>query len=117
MAQENPSGLAIKALFVAVNQGKESKTERLSQILADSEEVLKAKIEIEKNACAKLHKGRPVPYVICPIVEAELENLEQTGILPRVDWSEWATPIVPLMKKNHKSKSRKTRQGAHMWRL
>ncbi|XP_032888189.1 uncharacterized protein K02A2.6-like [Amblyraja radiata] len=44
-------------------------------------------------------KPRPVPFAIRPAVEAELDNLEQHGVLSRIDWSEWATPIVPGMKK------------------
>ena len=32
-------------------------------------------------------------------VEAELQHLEDQGILSKVDWCEWATPIVPVVKR------------------
>jgi hypothetical protein len=39
-----------------------------------------------------------VPYAIRPKVEAELQHLEDQGILSKVDWCEWVTPIVPVVK-------------------
>jgi hypothetical protein len=33
-------------------------------------------------------------------VERELSRLENEGILSKVDTSEWASPIVPVMKPN-----------------
>jgi hypothetical protein len=33
-------------------------------------------------------------------VEAELEKLEVEGIISKVDQSEWATPIVPAIKRD-----------------
>jgi hypothetical protein len=29
-----------------------------------------------------------------------LTKLQNDGILTKVDWSEWATPVVPVIKKN-----------------
>ena len=36
-----------------------------------------------------------------PKVEAELDKLEKEGILSKVDHSEWATPIVPVVKRDN----------------
>lgn len=33
-------------------------------------------------------------------MEAELDCLEETGVLKKVSVSEWATPIVPVLKKD-----------------
>ena len=41
-----------------------------------------------------------MPYALRPKVEVELTKLENDGILTKVDWSEWATPVVPVIKKN-----------------
>ena len=41
-----------------------------------------------------------MPYALRPKVEVELTKLQNDGILTKVDWSEWATPVVPVIKKN-----------------
>ncbi|XP_061878364.1 uncharacterized protein K02A2.6-like [Entelurus aequoreus] len=50
----------------------------------------------------KFFQARAVPYALRPKVEEELERLEQGGVLSPVQFSEWATPIVPILKKNGK---------------
>ncbi|XP_061892242.1 uncharacterized protein K02A2.6-like [Entelurus aequoreus] len=50
----------------------------------------------------KFFQARAVPYALRPKVEEELERLEQGGVLSPVQFSEWATPIVPIVKKNGK---------------
>ena len=61
---------------------------------------IKGKITVKDGVQATFHKARPVPYAIRPLVEKELDRLEAQGILSRVDWSPWATPVVPIVKKN-----------------
>lgn len=61
---------------------------------------IKAKITVEQDAPPKFHKARPLPCSLHPKVEAELEHLEKQGILSKVEWSDWATPIVPVVKKS-----------------
>ena len=41
-----------------------------------------------------------MPYASRPKVEEELRRLQNKGILTKVEWSEWATPIVPVPKKD-----------------
>lgn len=107
----------IKALNVPSQDSNSRATvARLSQLLTDSEPVfekgigtlkgIKARIELEDKASPRFHKARPVPYAIRPKVEAELVNLEQSGILSKVEWSEWSTPVVPVMKKGKAEKVR-----------
>eukprot|EP00117_Sycon_ciliatum_P032276 scpid19979/ scgid6115/ len=41
-----------------------------------------------------------VPMALKPKVEAEIRRMEAAGILTPVEWSEWATPVVPVLKPN-----------------
>ena len=43
-------------------------------------------------------KARNVPYAMKPKFESGLERLEQSGVLSKVEFSEWAVPIVPVVK-------------------
>ena len=40
-----------------------------------------------------------MPYALRPKVE-ELRKLQSDGILAKAEWSAWATPIVPVPKKD-----------------
>uniref|UniRef100_A0A182ZGV6 Reverse transcriptase domain-containing protein n=1 Tax=Biomphalaria glabrata TaxID=6526 RepID=A0A182ZGV6_BIOGL len=57
-----------------------------------------ANIAIKDDAKPKFCNARPVPYAIKAKVEKELNKLESEGILSKVNYSNWATPIVPIMK-------------------
>ena len=82
----------------------------LSAILSKHTEVFKeelgsmkgitVKVNIKPESTSKFCKARPVPYAIKPKVEAELDSLVRSGVLEPVKQSDWATPIVPVMKKD-----------------
>ncbi len=57
-------------------------------------------ITVKLSIKPKCLKARPVPYAIKPKVETDLDRLEKTGVLKKVSVSEWATPIVPVLKKD-----------------
>ncbi len=40
-------------------------------------------------------KARTIPFAKRPKVEEELDNLEEMGIISKVNTSEWVTPVVP----------------------
>ena len=58
----------------------------------------KANIPLRPGVEPKFLKARPLPYAIADRVKAELDRNIQLGILERVDFSQWATPIVPIIK-------------------
>ena len=58
------------------------------------------KIHVDRQAQPKFFKARSVPYALRDKVEKELERLEKEDIIERVQFSEWATPIVPVAKKD-----------------
>ena len=60
----------------------------------------KADLKVEEGCQPSFHKPRQVPYTLRPKVEAELTRLEKDGILSKVEYSEWATPIVPVVKRD-----------------
>mgnify|MGYP003684337569 CR=1 FL=1 len=43
-------------------------------------------------------KSRPVPFALRDKISAELDRLERTSILKKVECSDWAAAIVPAMK-------------------
>lgn len=60
---------------------------------------MKLKLKNE-SVVPKFVRARPIPYGIRERVELELRNLENFGIIKPVDFSSWATPIVPVLKKS-----------------
>ena len=61
---------------------------------------MEAKIYVDRNASPRYVKASPVPYALKKGVEDELERLEKEGIISPVEFSEWAAPIVPVVKSN-----------------
>ena len=62
-----------------------------------------AKIEIDPNATPRFCKARTVPYVMREKVEEELDRLVTEGTLVPLDYSDWAAPIVAVMKSDRRS--------------
>ena len=60
----------------------------------------KADLKVEESCQPSFRKPRQVPYALRPKVEVELPLLERDGILSKEEYREWATPIVPVVKRN-----------------
>ncbi len=52
------------------------------------------------NAKSSFYKARNVPYALKEKVEIELDRLERDGVIEKVSTSQWAAPIVPVVKKD-----------------
>ena len=63
-------------------------------------EGVKAKLYLKKNAKPKFLRARQVPLAIRGKVEKEIDRQVAAGILEPVKFSNWATPVVPIMKKD-----------------
>ena len=61
-------------------------------------EGFEAKFHINPDVQPRFHKARPVPYALQPKVEASLRKLEADGVIKPVQFSQWAAPIVPVLK-------------------
>lgn len=56
------------------------------------------RIELKENAKAVYRPKRPVPHAVQGLVEAELQRLTNMGIIKKVEYSEYAAPIVVVRK-------------------
>ncbi|XP_011699197.1 PREDICTED: uncharacterized protein K02A2.6-like [Wasmannia auropunctata] len=61
---------------------------------------VEAHLKLKENAKPIFIKSRTVPFKLKEKVEVELENMVKAGILEKIESSKWATPIVPVLKKN-----------------
>ncbi|KXJ10636.1 Uncharacterized protein K02A2.6 [Exaiptasia diaphana] len=57
-----------------------------------------AHIRIEEDAKPVFSKARPLPFADKERIEAELQKLESQEIIEKVVHSDWAAPIVPIVK-------------------
>ena len=57
-----------------------------------------AHLKLRENATPQFFKPRPVPFALKEKIAEELKRLERIGVLEKVKFSDWATPIVPVLK-------------------
>ena len=55
-------------------------------------------LHLDPNATPRFCKARPVPHALREKVENQLSILEADGIIEPVQFSEWAAPVVPVLK-------------------
>ena len=95
---------------ISKEKPQQSTQKKLEKLLDEYSEVFqdeigtlkstKAKLTLKEGNKPKFCKARPVPYAMKPKVEVELKRLEEEGILRKVKFSNWSTPIVPVIKPN-----------------
>ncbi|XP_058120128.1 uncharacterized protein K02A2.6-like [Anopheles ziemanni] len=61
---------------------------------------IKIQLKLKDGATPVFRPKRPVAYAMFQAVDNELERLEKDGIISKVDYSEWAAPIVVVRKAN-----------------
>ena len=57
-----------------------------------------AHLKLKENASPQFFKPRPVPYSLKEKIAEELKRLERIDVLEKVEFSDWATIIVPVLK-------------------
>ena len=57
-----------------------------------------AELKVKENAPPQHFKPRTVPFALRDNVEAEFQRLEKEGVLKKAETSDWAIPIVPVLK-------------------
>ena len=83
---------------------------RLDYLLAKHSDLFRDKLDTMKGTTAKLHvslsvkprfyRPRSIPYAFRSRVDHALKRLVSEGILEPVQFSEWAAPIVPVVKQD-----------------
>ena len=63
----------------------------------------KASIDMDPRAKPRFCKSRSIPYAMRDLVTKELQRLVSEGIVEPVQFSEWASPIVAVLKEDRKS--------------
>ena len=58
------------------------------------------KLYIDSKSVPKFCKARPILFALKKKVESELQRLEAAGIISPIRFSDWATPIVPVAKRD-----------------
>ena len=64
---------------------------------------VQAELQLKEGAQPRFFRPRTVPYVLREKVGKELDRLEEAGVLRSVTHSDWAAPIVPVVKKDDRS--------------
>ena len=59
-----------------------------------------AKLHVDPHAKPRFHRPRPIPYALRSRVDQALQKLVSEGTLESVQFSEWAAPIVPVVKRD-----------------
>ena len=60
----------------------------------------KSKIQVQEGITPKLFKPRTVPYVLKAKVGTEIDRLVKQGIITPIQFSDWAAPIIPVVKQD-----------------
>ncbi len=60
---------------------------------------IEATVSLKPQSQPRFCQARNVPYALKPKVEAEINRLLELGVISSVTCSDWATPIVPVVKK------------------
>lgn len=56
------------------------------------------KLKLKPNVQPIFCRSRPVPFALKNRVESEIDRLEKEGIIEKIETSDWATPVVPIVK-------------------
>ena len=63
---------------------------------------MKAQLILEDGAQPKFCRARNVPYAVKHYFEKELVRLQEEGIISPIEYSSWASGVVPVAKRDTK---------------
>ena len=85
------------------NSALESLLEKHRDVFADGLGKVKnftAKLHVSPDAQPRYYRPRSVPHSLRAKLDKQLQHLESLGIIEPVQFSDWAAPIVPVLKAN-----------------
>lgn len=59
---------------------------------------IQARVRLKPESTPKFFKPRSVPYALKERIEEDMKRMEQLGVIEQVSHSDWAAPIVPVIK-------------------
>ena len=86
--------------------GVEEVLKRHSHVLTESLGTLRgydAQLYVDPQSKPRYCKARSIPHSMHTVVEQELDRLVSNGILEPVQFADWASPIVPVLKADGRS--------------
>ena len=99
--------LAHEKLIHAVN---ETDKEKIANLLHEYSDVFKnelgklkgveGKLYLKPNAVPVFCRARPVPFSMRDKVDKEIDRMQNVGMMYPIPYSDWATPVVPVLKKD-----------------
>ncbi|RLU25007.1 hypothetical protein DMN91_003099 [Ooceraea biroi] len=95
-------GKKLQLSLIVVKQGDIMGRDWFSKLGFNVVNAFHAATIFEQDAKPQFRKPRQVPYALLPLVEEALDDMEQQGIITKIEHSEWATPIVSIKKPNGK---------------
>ena len=85
----------------AISTGLDSLLDQYHSLFTDELGTMKgitAKLSVKPEAKPKFCRARSAPYALKESIEKDLDRLQKLGVLEKVNYSDWATPIVPVPK-------------------
>ena len=99
----NPRGIPVKAKQSGITHHIENLITEFHEVFKDELGTLKGvkgKLYLKPNAKPVFCKARSVPFSLREKVTHEIDRLVEKKVLFPVSYSEWATPVVPIVKKD-----------------
>ena len=94
-------GIFHTSIHVGMDNHIQELLSRHSELFKDELGLVKGvtvKLYVDPSATPRFFRPRSVPHALRGRVEQELERLEKTDIIEAIKFSDWATPVVPLVK-------------------